>query len=143
MDYTSPSCLDEQVSHLNPPCYLLTFSQDSWVSPVTYDPASGLYIQTFPPEHHEFLQKYGQPIEVSDYPDSGWVYADDTEQVQLQSQGFHYREVAASSSDTAEYYEAASMLQYIASPPPWSDDYNACPDTPFDVRIFSGARANY
>ena len=139
MDYTSPSCLDEQVSRLGPPCYPLTFSQDSWVSPVTYDPASGLYIQTFPPEHHKFLQKYGQCIEVSDYPDSSWVYANNTEHVQLQLQGFHYCEIAASSSDTAEYYEAAPMLQYIAPPPPWLDDCNACSDTSFGVRIFSVA----
>ena len=73
MDYTSPPCLDQQECHLNLPCYPLIFSKDSWVSPVTYNPASGLYIQTFPLEHHKFLQKYGQYIEVPDYPNSSWV----------------------------------------------------------------------
>lgn len=138
------------------------FWQDSWVSPIYYDPVSGLYIQTFPPEHDEFLEKYGQRIEVPEPPEpqhGGWIYEEEEHsRARAQSPGFHYYSGHTSTSfDSSEVamsspvsdYEAASMLQYIASPPvaaaqpgergvprsaTWSGDYNARPDVSL-VRI--------
>ena len=97
---------------------------------MTYDPVSGLYIQTFPPEHHEFLQKYGLRIEVLEHPEpwhSGWAHDEDNHssaQAQLPWPGFHYHpsDTSVDSSKVAipspvSDYEAISMLKYIASPP--------------------------
>lgn len=131
-----------------------------------YDPTSGLYIQTFPPEHHEFLEKYGQRIEMPEHPEPqyvGWAYENDARagaHKRLQSPGFHYNpghssypvgSEAPSMSSPASDYEAASMLQYIASPPmtaaqtgeqgiprsaAWSGDYSARLDVVPEVSNF-------
>lgn len=110
------------------------FPQESFVSPVTYDPTSGLYIQTFPPEHEEFLRKYGQHIEIPDNDEDsqrfGWTYheaCNPNEQIQRPT-GFHYNynadyHAAASQAEVAmsspvSEHDATFMLQYIASPTP-------------------------
>ncbi|KIM78853.1 hypothetical protein PILCRDRAFT_823959 [Piloderma croceum F 1598] len=98
--------------------------ENSFVSPVTYDPVSGLYIQTFPEEHVEFVHKYGQRIDIPE--PSGWSYYD-SQFPMAQPSGFYYNNgtyqpaaaepmdvpVALSESDE----DAKSMLQYMASPP--------------------------
>lgn len=109
-----------------------TSSQDSWVSPIHYDPASGLYTQTFPPEYEEFLEEYGQRIEVPEYPElpnSGCVYEEDHSktQAQLQPPEFqYYPDHTLASTELSEvsmwspvndHSEATSIVQYITSPP--------------------------
>lgn len=106
------------------------FGQDSFVSPVTYDPASGLYIQTFPEEHAEFLRKFGQHIDIPEPDDSyqgEWSYYDaQTSKAQFeQPSGFYYNarshsappeEHEASTSSLASNDDGTSMMQYMTSP---------------------------
>ena len=79
--------------------------QDPWVSPIHYDPASGLYVQTFRPEDKEFLEKYGQHI-VPEY-------------LELQHSGYHEEELSdvSISSSVNDDSQATSMLQYTALSP--------------------------
>jgi hypothetical protein len=108
------------------------FSQNSFVSPVTYDPVSGMYIQTFPAEHVEFVQKYGQRIELpepSNLYGGGWSYYDSQypREQPGQPSGFYYHNVTyqsaaaepmnASLASPESDEDVKSMLQYIASPP--------------------------
>ena len=87
--------------------YLLMakFPQDPWVSPIHYDPASGLYVQTFQPEDEEFLEKYGQRI-VPEYPE-------------LQHSSYYEEELSevSISSFVNDDSQATSMLQYTTLSP--------------------------
>lgn len=100
---------------------------------MTYDPVSGLYTQTFPPEHQAFLEKYGQHIDIPEPPlaqelqQYGWVYEEGnafSTQAQ-QPMGFHYYPANALGTIDSEIsmalcpvdHEVAYMLQYIMSLP--------------------------
>jgi len=100
---------------------------------VTYDPVSGLYIQTFPEEHAEFLRKFGYIPEISDPEQEGWSYNDgQTHTAQSeQPSGFYYNpdgyspDVSMVSPVSDD--DGASMLQYIASPIPAPTQVNYQP----------------
>jgi hypothetical protein len=110
-------------------CYTDISCQESFVSPVTYDPKTGLYIQTFPEEHTEFLRTYGQRIEIPESNDSRWSYSD----VQFatghseQKNSFYYNpgsyQVPSEPLDNSmtspiDDDHDLSMMQYTRSPTP-------------------------
>jgi hypothetical protein len=97
---------------------------------VTYDPASGLYLQTFPEEHAEFLRKFGYIPELSDSDKEGWSYNDGQTHTAHSEQpsGFDYNP-AGYSPDVSPVSDddGASMSQYIASPIPVPTQVNHQP----------------
>lgn len=131
-DHEVPFCL----SKLNRFDVSLTgvILQKPWVSPVTYDPTTGIYTQTFPEEYHDFLRKFGQYIEFpeDDSPPQqqyGWSYQDanrSNPEVE-QPSGFKYNPETYQMQPPAPVYtpslssslsdeDAALMREYIASP---------------------------
>jgi hypothetical protein len=120
-EHSTRNCVAEQYTEI--------FRQEPFVSPVTYDPKTGLYNQTFPEEHTEFLRKYGRRIEIPESCDSEWSYSDAqfaTGQSEQQN-GCYYNPgsyqapsepLDTSISSPMDDGDCTSMMQHITSSTP-------------------------
>lgn len=102
------------------------FRQDTFVSPISYDPSTGIYTPTYRAGDTEFLRLYGQPIIL---PDDGadsmdWNYQSSSiDSVPLRNQdvctssGMYFPSNANNVSQSSEPDpKDTDMLQYLASP---------------------------
>ena len=94
-----------------------------------YDPASGIYTQTFPEEYMDFLRKFGQHVHIPNPSDSQpgeWSFNDIQTSIPLSEQpcGFYYNTGNYSEPHDVAMFspvsddDADTMMQYIVSPTP-------------------------
>lgn len=94
------------------------FRQDTFVSPISYDPNTGIYTPTYRAADTEFLRLYGQSVTL---PDDGansmdWNYESSSiDSVPLRTDDYLLNAMNNCQSSEPEP-EDTEMLQYLASP---------------------------
>ncbi|KAF7979834.1 hypothetical protein HWV62_40569 [Athelia sp. TMB] len=98
-------------------------SDNTFVSPITYDPITGIYTPTFSAENIEFLRVFGQEIIMhGDGVDCAQSTCSTSSASQNSPQGYYtldatYYSGTSQQSDSFEQYaDGLHMLRYLASP---------------------------